>query len=165
MNVLTPKIIFNGYQDNQFKLVILEPSVAEVDYAVVMRNQTRLSTFFKGIMDWPKADMTLEENRASLAQHHQEFKEQIAFAFSVFSVSNNQCIGSVYLDASRCDDFDCELYYWLDAGCLELEATLEKSICDWIEHAWGLPKIALVGRSIALETWLQLIRESAACEK
>lgn len=158
MSVLCPKAVFDKYEDATFKLVMLEPSVALQDYEVVMRNQVRLRAFFKGIMNWPKADMTLAENTASLAHHQSEFEQREAFAFSVFKVATRACIGSVYVDASRNIEFDCELYFWLDEKELQLEPQLASALCDWLQQDWGLLRVALVGREIPLSDWLRDIK-------
>ena len=158
MSVLRPRAVFDEYEDATFKLVMLEPSVALQDYEVVMRNQVRLRAFFKGIMNWPKADMTLAENTASLAHHQSEFEQREAFAFSVFKILSGACIGSVYVDASRSIEFDCELYFWLDEKELQLEQQLANTLCDWLQQDWGLSRVALVGREIPLSDWLMDIK-------
>jgi hypothetical protein len=162
MSKLRPRAIFDEYQDTTFKLVKLAPSVASQDYEVVMRNQVRLRAFFKGIMDWPKTLMTLADNIESLAHHQREFEQREAFAFSVFKVSSGLCIGSVYIDPSRSIEYDCELYFWLDEKELRLEQQLATTVCGWLRQAWGLSRIALVGREIALKVWIaQLKRQDS----
>ena len=153
MMSLDPEAIFEHYEDANFRLEVLAPELAELDYEVVMRNQARLQAFFTGIMDWPKADMTLAQNRLSLQQHKKEFTDNVAFAFGVYSSIDNVYIGSVYIDPSRVRGYDCELYYWLDERYLRQEQVLEKAICHWLQSSWGIRRIALVGRSIPLSTW------------
>ncbi|WP_105166828.1 GNAT family N-acetyltransferase [Pseudoalteromonas sp. T1lg23B] len=157
---LSAKAIHHSYQDEHFTLTMMHPKFSEPDYHLVMRNQQRLRALFAGQTDWPKPDMTLADNIAAMAHHLREFNENIAYGFCVFDSEETECIGSVYIDASEVDGYDCELHYWLDESLIELESVLEQSMLVWLKEKWGLTNPALVAREIPLEQWQRMKKAS-----
>ena len=150
---LNPKAIQRHYQDEHFTLHVMQPKFSEPDYELVMRNQARLRQLFMGQTDWPKPDMTLADNTSAMEHHLREFNENIAYGFCVFDTDDKECIGTVYIDASEVDGYDCELHYWLDESLLALEPALEQRMLTWLKTHWRFDNPALVAREIPLEQW------------
>lgn len=148
-NFEPPKSFNNEY----FHFRVLEGEVAELDYEAVMSSQKRLQGIFGAGSQWPKSDMTLEENIASLKVHKQEFESRQAFAYSVFNQSNNKCLGSVYIDQSDSTNFQCVVYLWIRDDSIQLDNELYKAVRKWLSDEWGFSKVAFPGRSISLENW------------
>ncbi|NOU52687.1 GNAT family N-acetyltransferase [Pseudoalteromonas sp. JBTF-M23] len=157
---LTPKAIHQYYQDANFTLHVMHPKFSEIDYELVMRNQVRLRQLFAGQTEWPKPDMTVADNTAAMEHHLREFNENIAYGFCVFDADNKECIGTVYIDASEVDGYDCELHYWLDESLIALEAVLKERMLTWLKDKWGFDNPALVAREIPLAQWQNMKKAS-----
>jgi len=137
----------------QFNFKVLEESLCEVDYEAVMSSRKRLKSIFGLNSSWPKEDMNLEDNYASLQAHKSEFELREAFAYSVFNAEGDQCLGSVYIDSSQSVNYDCEVYLWIREGSAILDDALYKTVIQWLEECWPFSKIAFPGRSISWSDW------------
>ncbi|WDE02478.1 hypothetical protein [Thalassomonas actiniarum] len=138
---------------NYFHFRVLDDTVAQLDYEAVMSSQQRLKGIFGPGSDWPKSDMTIEENIASLQVHKQEFESREAFAYSVFSDSKDTCLGSVYIDQSQSPNYECEVYLWVRDDSITLEKELYQTVLNWLQEHWPFSKIAFPGRSITWKDW------------
>ncbi|MDM8555924.1 hypothetical protein QUF75_14420 [Desulfococcaceae bacterium HSG7] len=85
-------IVPKSFVTEQYCLEMLSPSVTEIDYDAVMTSKIRLRTVFSEKTEWPKDDMSLEENRRDLQKHALEFKSRQAFAYTVLTLSKEKCI-------------------------------------------------------------------------
>ena len=138
---------------DQYRLEILSLKVAEIDYEAVMTSKVRLRTVFSEKTEWPKDDMTLDENRNDLIRHETEFKSRKAFAFTVLTLSREKCIGCVYIEPSRVSEFDCEVYFWVRESHVAVDYDLYRDIRKWLESSWPFKKIAFPGREISWDKW------------
>ena len=136
-----------------FHFRVLDEDVAELDFEAVISSQERLQGIFGPKSEWPKSDMTLEENIESLKVHKQEFALRDAFAYSVFNNSKDKCLGSVYIDPSKSINYDCEVYLWIRNDSIELEKVLYQTVLNWLQVAWPFSKIAFPGKSIPWKEW------------
>jgi len=139
--------------DEQFYFRVLDDSVAELDYEAVMSSRARLKSLFGLNSKWPEKNMTLEGNIASLQAHKREFESREAFAYSVFNHSNEQCLGSVYIDPSQSANYDCEVYFWLRNDSAALEKILYTTVLNWLTQSWPFAKIAFPGKEISWDEW------------
>ena len=143
----------NNFDNEYFHFRVLEGSIAELDFEAVMSSQKRLQGIFGSDSQWPKSDMTLEENIASLNVHKQEFESRQAFAYSVFNKSRNKCLGSVYIDPSNSPNYQCEVYLWLRDDSIELDNDLYQTVHKWLYQEWAFSKVAFPGRCILWKDW------------
>ncbi|KZN45914.1 hypothetical protein [Pseudoalteromonas luteoviolacea] len=61
---------------------------------------------------------------------------QDAFAYSITNEDTSRCFGSVYIDPSRDESFECEVYFWI-CKTLEIErAHIQNLLSDWLRHTW-----------------------------
>ena len=134
-----------------FHFRVLEESIANLDFEAVMSSQKRLQGIFGPDSNWPRPDMTLEENMADLKVHKQEFEAKIAFAYSVFNSSKDKCLGSIYIDPSKSPDYDCEVSFWIRDDSIALEKLLYQTILDWLQAEWPFSKVLFPSKSISLE--------------
>ena len=141
------------FDSNYFHFRVLEDTVAELDFAAVMSSQKRLQGIFGPETEWPKSDMSLEENRESLKVHKQEFESREAFAYSVFNCLKDKCLGSVYIDPSQSSNYDCEVYLWVRDDSIALEKVLYQTVLNWLQEEWPFSKIAFPGKCISWEDW------------
>ncbi|WP_144208941.1 SMI1/KNR4 family protein [Shewanella donghaensis] len=143
-----------------FSLCELAPNVTQQDFDAVMSSLKRLKCFFGPSSIWPEDTMTLEENTASLAIHQQEFNAREAFAYSVFNKSNTRCLGSVYIDPSRSQNYDCEVYFWIREDSVDLEDELYNTVKKWLKNIWPFTKFVFPGRSVDWKTWSREINNN-----
>jgi len=140
-------------ETKHFHLSVLEDSLAKADYEAVMSSKKRLQGIFGLGSEWPKQDMTLEENIESLKVHKKEFDSREAFAYSVFNHNQTKCLGSVYIDPSQSQHYDCEVYLWIRDDSLWLDKELCNVILKWLSNDWPFSKIAFPGRCISWLEW------------
>ncbi len=82
------------------RLEPLGPKHAEADLAALIGNREHLQVTLRW-GGWPAEGFTLEENRADLARHADEFERRVAFAYTVLEVpgaGEPRCLGCVYLE-------------------------------------------------------------------
>ena len=131
-----------------YRLGILEPKVAEIDYEAVMSSKERLRHIFCENDEWPADNMTLEDNIRDLEQHEEEFHSRKAFAYTVLSLTKERCIGCVYLYPSSISEYDCEAYLWVRTSEVDLDDNLYKNIRNWLKTHWPFKRVAFPGRKI-----------------
>ena len=141
-----------------FYICQLDINVANLDYEAVMYSADELQGIFGRDFCWPKSDMTLEESIISLKVHEREFETKKAFAYSVLNTDKSKCFGSIYIDPSRSEQFDCEVYFWIRSDSVTLEEKLFKVVSWWLQNQWPFKKIAYPGRLISWENWEEQIK-------
>ena len=85
-------MVFNS---KYFHFTVLEDALAKYDYEAIMSSQASLKGIFGPESEWPKSNMTLAENTASLKIHKQEFESGDAFSYAVFDHLKNKYLGCV----------------------------------------------------------------------
>lgn len=146
-------VVPESFVTDHYRLEMLSPEVTEIDYDAVMTSKIRLRTVFGEKTEWPKDNMSLEENRTDLLRHESEFKSRQAFAYTVLTLSREKCIGCVYIDPSKASDFDCEVYLWIRDSHIALDNDLYNNIHNWLTSRWPFKKIAFPGREIPWKSW------------
>ena len=146
-------VVPESFVTEQYCLDVLSPSVVELDYDAVMSSKTRLRTVFAEKTEWPKDNMSLEENGRDLKRHEIEFKARQAFAYTVLTLSKETCIGCVYIDPPTVSEFDCEVYLWVRESHLDLDDDLYHDIRNWLMSSWPFKSIAFPGREISWDRW------------
>ncbi len=146
-------IVPESFVTNRYRLEILSPTVAAIDYDAVMTSKVRLRNVFDEKTEWPKDDMSLEENRTDLIRHETEFKSRQAFAYTVLTLSREKCIGCVYINPSIFSEFDCEVYLWVRESHLTFDNALYNDIRSWLVSSWPFKNIAFPGREISWDKW------------
>ena len=136
-----------------YRLEILEPNVAEIDYDAVMSSKERLRHVFCENDEWPADNMTLEDNMRDLEQHEAEFHSRKAFAYTVLTLSKERCIGCVYFYPSSIPEYDCEAYLWVRTSEVDLDDNLYINIRNWLKTHWQFKRVAFPGRKIPWKKW------------
>jgi len=140
-------------ETKKYRLEILTPAVAEIDYDAVMSSKKRLRSVFAKQTEWPKDTLSLENNIKDLQRHEEEFNLRKAFAYTVLTPSREKCIGCVYIKPCEVSEFDCVVYLWVRDDRLYLDSDLYNNVCDWMLKCWQFKKIAYPGREISWEKW------------
>ena len=153
INLLENFIAPENCKVGDFYFSILEPSITEIDYKVVMSSRKRLRQIFKRDDTWPAEDMTLDENTKDLVRHETEFKQKKAFAYSVYPLDKNDYIGCVYINPTKKKSYDCEVYLWVSDISFHMDDLLFRQTKKWLNEAWGFRHAAFPGREIAWDEW------------
>jgi len=138
---------------DHYRLEILTPGVAELDFDAVMSSKARLRSIFEENSDWPEDNMSLDDNIRDLLQHEKEFISRQAFAFTVLTLTKDECIGCVYFNPSTVSEFDCEVYLWLRDSEIRLDTNLFENVKQWLVNHWPFKRIAFPGREISWDNW------------
>lgn len=141
---------------NGFVLRKLTAADAAKDYEAVMSSKESLRTIFAPSDEWPRDDMTLEDNEADLVMHEREFDERKSFAYTVLASDESRCIGCLYLyPVTSRSDYDCQVFYWLiDDIAPEIRTQFEAFVVEWTNDVWPFTRIAFPGRSISWNDWV-----------
>jgi hypothetical protein len=138
---------------DSYRLEILTPKITGLDYDAVMSSKERLRNVFGESTEWPKDDMTLEDNTEDLKKHEEEFNSRKAFAYTVLTLSGDKCIGCVYIDSPKVPEYDCEVYLWVRDSEISLDDNLYQNVHNWIQSSWPFKRIAFPGREISWSDW------------
>lgn len=126
----------------RYRLRPLAEQHTKLDYDAVMETRERLMAGAPN--GWPRDGFTLEENRSDLVRHEQEFKERIAFAYTVLSLDETEVLGCVYLNPPDADTADVAVHMWVRereyASGLALH--LHRYVADWLKQKWPFTRIS-----------------------
>ena len=133
-------------ETNQFRLRMLSVDDVEKDYEVVIESRELLQSLFGGT--WPREGFTLEENLADLKRHQLEFEQRKAFAYTVVSLDETQVLGCVYINPSRDENADAEVFMWVRQREFEkgLDPILFETVKNWMNEAWVFDRVSFPGR-------------------
>jgi len=128
----------------------LGPEHAQRDYDAFMRSREHLQDAL-GWGDWPREDMTVEENRRDLQRHADEFERREAYAYAVLTRDASRELGCVYLNpASRTSEQGvnlrhARLAYWVIEGeeRKELDTHIVESMLQWIRMSFPIDEVRM----------------------
>jgi hypothetical protein len=136
------------------KLTVYE---VEKDYKAVMSSKESLRQVFSEDDDWPADDMTIDDNYNDLLRHQEEFENNEAFAYTVVTTDDSECIGCIYIRPFPYGVYDSKVYYWLvDDVVNDLDETMRSFLDKWIPDSFGLIKPVYPGRDMTHSEWEKL---------
>ncbi|HET9950408.1 MAG TPA: GNAT family N-acetyltransferase [Candidatus Eisenbacteria bacterium] len=129
------------------------------DYDAVMSSVEHCKTVWPGGA-WPEG-LTLEQNLIDLGWHQKEFQTRRSFAYTVVQPDGAMILGCVYIEPTRRQGYDAEVYLWARQSTLAggLEDRLYVAVKDWIAAKWPFKSAAYPGREISWETWRAIPEE------
>ena len=142
-----------SFANDLYRLEILSPIFAELDYDAVITSKERLRGVFAEHTEWPKDNISLEDNIRDLKRHEKEFHTKKAFAYSVLTSKIDKCIGCVYIEPSLSDEFECEVYLWVRDSEINLDEVLYKDVKNWLAASWPFKNVIFPGREITWQKW------------
>ena len=145
-----------SYIKDKYCLEVLSAKFAELDFDAVSTSKKRLRNVFGECTEWPKDDITLEDNIRDLERHESEFILREAFAYSVLTPKSDYCLGCLYIEPSASEEYDCEVYLWVRESEIELDEILFRDIKEWLELCWPFKKVVFPGREIYWKEWKHL---------
>jgi hypothetical protein len=134
-----------GFSDPRFVLEPLGPQHNERDYAAWTSSIDHIRAT-PGFHDrsWPHP-MTLEENRADLERHQQEFADRTGFTYSVLDQADGDVIGCLYIYPPK-DEPGTRVSSWVRADRAELDEPLADAVAGWLRTAWPFAQVRYLGR-------------------
>ncbi len=147
-----------------FRLRMLSVNDVEKDYDAVMSSKETLRKVFATQTEWPKDDMTLDENLQDLERHQQEFLDRKAFAYTVVTLDETRCLGCVYVYPFP-SVYDAVVFLWARDSELGLDEELFKTVKDWVNTKWPFEKVAFPGRDLSWDAWEGIVAELKKTDK
>jgi hypothetical protein len=95
---------------------------------------------------WPR-EMTLEENRADLQRHADDFRNRKGFTYTVLDPGSRDVIGCVYIYPVRGDDHDACARSWVRETHAHLDTPLWHAVTDWLESDWPFASVQYAPRA------------------
>ncbi len=124
-----------GLAADGFRLEPLGPEHNESDYAAWTSSVDHIRSTPGFERGWPR-EMTLEENRADLERHAEDFRRRRGFTYTVLDPDGGDVIGCVYIYPARDDDHDARVLSWVRSDHAALDAQLRKAVAEWLAAAW-----------------------------
>ena len=143
------------FRDTPFRLSVLELSVAEIDYQVVMSSRERLRGVFNEYDNWPADDLSLAANIRDLVRHQREFEARIAFAYAVHECDGAGYWGRIYIEPSD-TEYDAEVYLWVSDAQVARDKQLYDVVKAWIANDWPFRRVAYPGREPSWPRWREI---------
>ncbi len=136
-----------GLQTSEFVLEPLGPEHNEQDYDAWTSSMEHIAAtpgFAGG--SWPRT-MTLDENRADLQRHADDFRNRNGFTYTVLDPASRDVIGCVYIYPLRDSDHDARALSWVRASRAELDTPLWRAVSEWLESDWPFAGVEYASRA------------------
>lgn len=146
------------FENEHFRLRTLTVNDVVKDYDAVMSSVDHLQGVFGPNSDWPRADLSLEQDLIDLGWHQKEFQNRSSFAYTVVSLDEERVLGCLYIYPTDRGDFDASIIMWVRADILDdgYDELLFNTVTDWIDADWPFKNAAYPGRRISWEDWALL---------
>lgn len=143
-NFLVPEKL----ETDKFRLRMLTINDVKKDYDAVMTSVDHLQGVFGSDSDWPKKDLTFEQDLIDLGWHQKEFQRRSSFAYTVMNLDESRCLGCMYIFPTDKEGFEAEVYMWVRKSELGngLDKILFETVEKWIKEKWPFDKVLYPGR-------------------
>jgi RimJ/RimL family protein N-acetyltransferase len=95
---------------------------------------------------WPRA-MTLDENRADLQRHADDFRNRAGFTYTVLDLDSRDVVGCVYIYPSRDGKHDAHVLSWVRESHAHLDEPLWRAVSEWLETSWPFVAVQYAPRA------------------
>jgi len=131
----------------EFVLEPLGPEHNGLDYAAWTSSMEHIAAT-PGWQDsrWPR-EMTLDENRADLERHADDFRNRTGFTYTVLDPESRDVIGCVYIYPLRDGEEDARALSWVRASRSELDVALWRAVSSWLESDWPFASVDYAPRA------------------
>jgi RimJ/RimL family protein N-acetyltransferase len=124
----------------QFRLEPLGPEHNESDYSAWSSSMEHIhATPGWEESSWPR-EMSLEENRADLQRHADDFESRSGFTYTVLEPGGD-VVGCVYIYPVPADVQDARVLSWVRASQADLDAPLWRAVSDWLAAEWPFDEV------------------------
>jgi RimJ/RimL family protein N-acetyltransferase len=137
----------HGLETPQFVLEPLEPDHNERDYEAWTSSMEHIrSTPGWPGSSWPR-EMTLDENRADLERHANDFRNRGGFTYTVLEPEGRDVIGCVYIYPVSDAEYDARALSWVRETHAELDAPLWRAVSGWLASDWPFGSVEYAPRA------------------
>jgi RimJ/RimL family protein N-acetyltransferase len=127
-------------ETQQFRLEPLGPQHNDADYRAWSSSMEYIhATPGWEESSWPR-DMTLEENRADLQRHADDFENRSGFTYTVLD-PDGDVVGCVYIYPVPDGSHEARVLSWVSASRAELDAPLWQAVSEWLAAEWPFEKV------------------------
>jgi hypothetical protein len=131
----------------QLVLEPLGPEHNERDYDAWTSSMEHIrSTPGWGDSSWPR-EMTLDENRADLERHADDFRRRTGFTYTVLDPRSREVVGCVYIYPLVDGEEDARVRSWVRASRAELDVPLWRAVSEWLGSDWPLDRVVYAPRT------------------
>jgi RimJ/RimL family protein N-acetyltransferase len=140
-----------GLETLRFRLEPLGPEHNDPDYRAWSSSMEHIrSTPGWEKSSWPR-EMTLEENRADLQRHANDFANRAGFTYTVLEPGGD-VVGCVYIYPPQDDQHDVLVESWVRASHADLDEPLWRAVSDWLAAEWPFEKVDYAPRNVSRPT-------------
>ena len=133
-------------ETSQFSLEPLGPKHNDADYSAWTSSLEHIHATpgWEG-SSWAR-EMTLEENRADLQRHADDFENRSGFTYTVLE-PDGDVVGCVYIYPAPAGPHDARVTSWVRASRAELDAPLWQAVSEWLASAWPFERVDYAART------------------
>jgi RimJ/RimL family protein N-acetyltransferase len=124
-----------GLATEAFRLEPLGPRHNARDYAAWTSSIDHIRATPGFERGWPR-EMTLDENRADLERHAEDYRQRRGFTYTVLEPDGDDVVGCLYIYPAREGDHDAKVLSWVRADRAELDAPLRRAVAGWLAADW-----------------------------
>jgi hypothetical protein len=137
----------HGLETLEFLLEPLGPEHNELDYDAWTSSMKHIAAT-PGYPDgsWPR-EMTLDENRADLQRHADDFRSRKGFTYTVLDPASRDVIGCVYIYPLQDSDHDACALSWVRESYAQLDEPLWRAVSHWLEADWPFAAVEYAPRA------------------
>jgi hypothetical protein len=95
---------------------------------------------------WPR-EMTLDENRADLQRHADDFRNRTGFTYTVLDPASRDVIGCVYIYPRPDGNYDARTLSWVRESHAELDGPLWREVSEWLASTWPFSNVEYAPRA------------------
>ena len=130
----------------QFRLEPLGPEHNEADYSAWSSSLEHIhATPGWEESSWPR-EMTLEENRADLQRHADDFENRSGFTYTVLEPGGD-VVGCVYIYPPPEGRPGARVMSWVRVSDADLDRPLWQAVSEWLAADWPFEKVEYAPRS------------------
>jgi RimJ/RimL family protein N-acetyltransferase len=135
----------------RFRLEPLGPEHNDADYGAWSSSMEHIhATPGWEESSWPH-DMSLEENRADLQRHTDDFENRSGFTYTVLEPGGD-VVGCVYIYPVSNGSQDARVLSWVRASRADLDAPLWQAVSDWLATEWPFENVDYAPRNASRPT-------------
>jgi hypothetical protein len=94
---------------------------------------------------WPR-EMTLDENRADLERHADDYRNRAGFTYTVLDRESDEVVGCVYIYPLPDSEYDARVLSWVRASRAELDEPLWRAVSEWVAAEWPFGSVEYASR-------------------
>jgi hypothetical protein len=143
----TPGSVPAGFETERLRVRPLTIHDVVKDYDAVMSSRADLVGLFPG-SDWPRDDLTLEQDLIDLAWHQKEFQIGSSYTYTVVSLDEARVLGCIYLFPPSDPENQADVTFWVRSDLLssDLKAHLDENLRTWLGKRWGFERLRMCSR-------------------